>query len=332
MSAIRVDCAYPLPVNLDHERSIPILPVVVPEGPSCNLNGRDTQQMSLGLGQQHRLTRSLVSVGSNVCRICHTNTIMEPLVSPCSIFKNEQRWWRLKNSKARRIHEEGSLFMKSLTENFYGASSVLSIFGKSRKITCKGTLAYVHLSCLERWLNQSCRSYCELCNYQFNANPICFFTCIVITFMGTFRPKSLRIWITHPHNRRNIQSDLLIFTLLSIVTIGLIIVCLWGMRYFIMEGKKIGISKSWTKGVTWFFLGIVILGYIATVYLLGKDQLSTWYRWWKSTVNVQLIVDPQLFRPTTESFQEYENQIMSISASNMKTPTESSRSTNHVSS
>ncbi|KAF7397758.1 hypothetical protein HZH68_008980 [Vespula germanica] len=218
--------------------------------------------MSLGLGQQHRLTRSLVSVGSNVCRICHTNTIMEPLVSPCR---------------------------------------------------CKGTLAYVHLSCLERWLNQSCRSYCELCNYQFNA---------VETLRYTW-PKSLRIWITHPHNRRNIQSDLLIFTLLSIVTIGLIIVCLWGMRYFIMEGKKIGISKSWTKGVTWFFLGIVILGYIATVYLLGKDQLSPWYRWWKSTVNVQLIVDPQLFRPTTESFQEYENQIMSISASNMKTPTES---------
>lgn len=42
------------------------------------------------------------------------------------------------------------------------------------------------------------------------------------------------------------------------------------MRYFIIEGKKIGISKSWTKGVIWFFLAIVILGYITTVYLLGK--------------------------------------------------------------
>ncbi|KAI4497877.1 hypothetical protein M0802_006993 [Mischocyttarus mexicanus] len=152
---------------------------------------------------------------------------------------------------------------------------------------------------------------------------MCCSTCIVITFMGTFRPESLRIWITHPHNRRNVQSDLLIFTLLTVVMIGLIIVCLWGMHYFIIEGKKIGISKSWTRAVIWLFLGIVILGYIMTVYLLGKDQLLPWYRWWKSTVNVQLIVDPELFRPTTESFQEYENQIMSISASNMKTPTES---------
>ncbi|XP_014608865.1 PREDICTED: E3 ubiquitin-protein ligase MARCH3-like [Polistes canadensis] len=174
--------------------------------------------MSLGLGQQHRLTHSLASVGSSVCRICHTNTVKEPLVSPCR---------------------------------------------------CKGTLAHVHLSCLEKWLNQSCRSYCELCHYQYNA---------VETLRYNW-PESLRIWITHPRNRRNVQSDLLIFTLLTVVMIGLIIVCLWGMHYFIIEGKKIGISKLWTRAVIWLFLGIVILGYIMTVYLLGKVSpiLSTYF-------------------------------------------------------
>lgn len=43
-----------------------------------------------------------------------------------------------------------------------------------------------------------------------------------------------------------------------------------GMRYFIIEGKKIGISKLWTRGAIWLFLIIVILGYITTVYLLGR--------------------------------------------------------------
>ncbi|KOX71694.1 hypothetical protein WN51_03405 [Melipona quadrifasciata] len=57
-----------------------------------------------------------------------------------------------------------------------------------------------------------------------------FSTCIVITFMGTFRPESLRIWITHPRNRRNIQSDLLVFTLLSVVTVGLVTVCLLALN------------------------------------------------------------------------------------------------------
>ncbi|XP_072760240.1 E3 ubiquitin-protein ligase MARCHF3-like isoform X2 [Anoplolepis gracilipes] len=89
----------------------------------------------------------------------------------------------------------------------------------SRSTTwCKGTLAYVHLSCLERWLNQSCRTYCELCRYYFNAVET-----------PRYRwPESLRIWISHPRNRRNIQSDLLILTLLTIVTVGLAAVCLLG--------------------------------------------------------------------------------------------------------
>lgn len=43
-----------------------------------------------------------------------------------------------------------------------------------------------------------------------------------------------------------------------------------GMQYFVIEGKKIGISKLWTRGAIWFFLTIVLLGYITTVYLLGK--------------------------------------------------------------
>lgn len=51
---------------------------------------------------------------------------------------------------------------------------------------------------------------------------------IVIIFMGTCRPESLRIWISHPRNRRNIESDLLILTLLTIVTVGLAAVCLLG--------------------------------------------------------------------------------------------------------
>ncbi|KAL6436637.1 hypothetical protein ACFW04_004829 [Cataglyphis niger] len=127
--------------------------------------------------------------------------------------------------------------------------------------------------------------------------------------MDTCRPESLRIWISHPRNRRNIQSDLLILTLLTIVTVGLAAVCLLGMRYFIIEGKKIGISKLWTRGAIWFFLTIVILGYVTTVYLLGRDQVSPWYRWWKSTVNVRLVVDPQLLRrrPSDESSQDHES-------------------------
>lgn len=47
-----------------------------------------------------------------------------------------------------------------------------------------GSLAYVHLSCLERWLNQSGRTYCELCQYQFHA----------VQTRRYSRMESLRMW------------------------------------------------------------------------------------------------------------------------------------------
>lgn len=91
---------------------------------------------------------------------------------------------------------------------------------------CKGTLAYVHLTCLERWLNQTSRNYCELCMYQFNA--------IQTQRYGLWQ--GLRMWVRHPRNRTHVQSDMLISVLLTIVTAGLITVCLLGMHYFVLEG------------------------------------------------------------------------------------------------
>lgn len=147
---------------------------------------------------------------------------------------------------------------------------------------CKGTLAYVHLSCLERWLNQSSRSYCELCMYRFNA--------VQTQRYGLW--EGLRMWIQHPRNRTHVQSDFLISVLLTIVTGGLITVCLLGMQYFVLEGKKVGISKPWTTGAVSLFLGVMVIGYIATIYLLVKDQFVPWYNWWKNTVDVKLMLTP----------------------------------------
>lgn len=143
---------------------------------------------------------------------------------------------------------------------------------------CKGSMAYVHLSCLERWLNQSSRSYCELCKYQYNA----------VETQRYGLCESLWLWIRHPRNRTHVQSDLLIAVLLTIVTVGLVCVCVLGMHYFVLEARKLGMSRMWTKLVVCSFLGTVIVGYIITIYLLVKDELAPWYHWWKNTVDVRL--------------------------------------------
>ncbi|KAF3430670.1 hypothetical protein E2986_13400 [Frieseomelitta varia] len=153
--------------------------------------------------------------------------------------------------------------------------------------------------------------------------------------MGTFRPESLRIWITHPRNRRNIQSDLLIFTLLSVVTVGLVTVCLLGDVSGAIgprSGPRLETCPLRSHSALIYRAECLLAVTTETIRrnlnqrgkdplslaprvttgfsLSGQDQVSPWYRWWKSTVNVRLIRDPQLFRPPSESFQPHEGQTL----------------------
>lgn len=184
------------------------------------------------VGSVMSTTHSASSATSLACRICHTGTSRERLISPCH---------------------------------------------------CKGSLAYVHLSCLERWLNQAGRSDCELCMYKYEAIQTMRYNCL----------ESLRIWATSPTIRTHIQADCLICGLLTIVTGGLLAVCLFGMRYFLIEGSKLGVSDTWTRGSVGVFLAIVVAGYVVTIYLLVRDQIVPWFRWWRSMVNVRLIISPR---------------------------------------
>ncbi|KAF7280973.1 E3 ubiquitin-protein ligase MARCHF2-like [Rhynchophorus ferrugineus] len=144
---------------------------------------------------------------------------------------------------------------------------------------CKGTLAYIHLSCLERWLNESSRNYCELCKFRFNA--------IQTQRYGLWQ--GLRLWVLHPRNRRHIQSDFIVGLLLTLVTAGLIAVCIYGMDYFVNEAYRIGMGKNWIRFVLVAFLFIISLGYVVSVYLLVRDHFTPWYQWWRRTVNIRLL-------------------------------------------
>ncbi|XP_023937295.2 E3 ubiquitin-protein ligase MARCHF8-like [Bicyclus anynana] len=167
--------------------------------------------------------------------------------------------------------------------------------GKERLISpcnCKGSLANVHLSCLQRWLNQVGRNHCELCGFSYPAIRTPRYTVL----------QALRMWFCNPRNRSHLQSDCLIFWLLSTVTAGLLAVCIVGTQYFVIEGnnfgkldatrKSGGLSHRITETAMDFFMAIVLCGYSVTVYFLWKDHYVMWNRWRRANVNVQLLLTP----------------------------------------
>lgn len=38
--------------------------------------------------------------------------------------------------------------------------------------SCKGTLAYIHRTCLEKWLKRSGTTYCELCRFNYTIKVV----------------------------------------------------------------------------------------------------------------------------------------------------------------
>ncbi|XP_054739913.1 uncharacterized protein LOC129245640 [Anastrepha obliqua] len=155
---------------------------------------------------------------------------------------------------------------------------------------CKGSLTYVHIHCLERWISTSRSTICELCQFQYNTEQTLRYTCF----------QSLRMWYSRSMSRRALQEDCQMFSLLTLVAFGIIGTLLVGIQYYFLQGETWGMSRAWTKGWLIFFLFTTLTIYFINIYMILKSQLSPWYRWWQSARDIKLILEnrkPFKFRP-----------------------------------
>ncbi|XP_054089702.1 uncharacterized protein LOC105221239 isoform X2 [Zeugodacus cucurbitae] len=155
---------------------------------------------------------------------------------------------------------------------------------------CKGSLTYVHIHCLERWISTSRSTVCELCQFQYNTEQTLRYTCF----------QSLRMWYSRSMSRRALQEDCQMFSLLTLVAFGIIGTLLVGIQYYFLQGQSWLLSRMWTKGWLIFFLFTTLTIYFINIYMILKSQLSPWYRWWQSARDIKLILEnrkPFQFRP-----------------------------------
>nr|XP_014103720.1 uncharacterized protein LOC106627917 isoform X2 [Bactrocera oleae] len=159
---------------------------------------------------------------------------------------------------------------------------------------CKGSLTYVHIHCLERWISTSRSTVCELCQFQYNTVQTLSFYYRYTCF------QSLRMWYSRSMSRRALQEDCQMFSLLTLVAFGIIGTLLVGIQYYFLQGQSWLLSRMWTKGWLIFFLFTTLTIYFINIYMILKSQLSPWYRWWQSARDIKLILEnrkPFQFRP-----------------------------------
>ncbi|XP_023174831.2 E3 ubiquitin-protein ligase MARCH4 [Drosophila hydei] len=164
---------------------------------------------------------------------------------------------------------------------------------------CKGSLTYVHVHCLERWISTSRCTICELCQFHYNTEQTLRYTCL----------QSLRLWYSRAMSRRALQEDCQMFSLLTLVAFGIIGTLLVGIQYYAMHTQSWGLSKLWTKSWMLFFLFMTITVYFANIYMLIKSQLTPWYRWWQSARDIKLILENRRPFPNPNRAQSQQQTI-----------------------
>lgn len=143
---------------------------------------------------------------------------------------------------------------------------------------CKGTMAYVHRSCLETWLTQSSKSKCELCKYSY---------LLIHSPCNRFFVETRR-WLSN-HNR---CADTLTVTIMTAITVLHVIFCVVLLDFVASKGLQFGISLTVIRMVDPVLLILLNCGYVWLLYAFLKLRSCLASGGiWKNPGRVRLVLD-----------------------------------------
>lgn len=136
--------------------------------------------------------------------------------------------------------------------------------------TCKGSMGHVHLSCLERWLNEYGIGKCELCHFQFSVEERLRYTA------GT----ALLRWFQIPSHQESLRVDVIVMVFLTVVAAFLLFGVFMGHQSISeITGEQEDLAVTI---VVLIFITCLLLCYFLIMSMLIKDQFLPWWRWWRN--------------------------------------------------
>jgi len=134
---------------------------------------------------------------------------------------------------------------------------------------CTGTVALIHLSCLEHWLTSSNTDRCEICQYAYKISRV---------------PRTCNDYLWDRNNQfnvRNLIADIICFMLLTPLLVVSTYLCVLGAnQYFIKE--------RW-EAAGLIILSMFLLGvYFTWCHVTIRYHSSVWRSWQRNNQQIRL--------------------------------------------
>ncbi|KAJ8978040.1 hypothetical protein NQ317_013568, partial [Molorchus minor] len=155
---------------------------------------------------------------------------------------------------------------------------------------CRGTIALVHLKCLERWLKESNHSHCELCQHHYK----------VIREPKFGVPWSILVFLRHPgDNLKDIIFDLLAFALYTPSAVAstymLLMICESLVKSNVVAHGSLSSHIIAFSAV--FGMAAIDFTYSSWLMLTFQRHFEAWSDWYKSNSTLKVVLPKIKLRP-----------------------------------
>ncbi|KAJ8917157.1 hypothetical protein NQ315_012649 [Exocentrus adspersus] len=155
---------------------------------------------------------------------------------------------------------------------------------------CRGTIALVHLKCLERWLKESNHSHCELCQHHYQ----------IIREPKHGVAWSILVFLSHPGpHLKDMLLDLLAFTLYTPSAVAstymLMMICESLVKSNIVTHGTLSSHVIAFSAI--FGMAAIDFTYSSWLMLTIQKHIDNWRDWYKNNASLKVILPKIKLRP-----------------------------------
>lgn len=227
-------------------------------------------------------------------RFKKADVVRYPLVSVRSMAHANKLQLENNNIYVTLLDSESRMSGDVICRICHGGQSIDDLLTPCR---CRGTIALVHLKCLERWLKESNHSSCELCQHHFR----------IIREPQYSVPWSILVFLRHPGlHLKEIILDMMAFSIYTPSAVAstymLMLICEALVKNSIVTTGSLSSHIIAFSAV--FGMAAIDFTYSSWLIMTMQKHIDAWRDWYNSHSKIKVILPKIKMRPYKKKKQK----------------------------